>query len=119
MSVSKRSAVKAVFGNIPVDTENLDWLYVRRHLATVPDGRWRELAYIVELDELEAVVLKTIDRIRKRDGAKIAREVADRLADSLAEMSRGPNLKLARSLPARRFGSGLGAPLKGDFCPMR
>jgi hypothetical protein len=31
MSVSKRSAVKAVFGNIPVDAEYLDWLYARRH----------------------------------------------------------------------------------------
>ena len=44
----------------------------------------RELAYVVEYDELvEHVILETLARIRKRDGEKIAREVADRLTDSL------------------------------------
>jgi hypothetical protein len=65
MSVSKRSAVKAVFGNIPVDAEYLDWLYARR-LATVPDGKWRELAYVVKLDELEhAIMIVFQDRCLK------------------------------------------------------
>ena len=45
----------------------------------------RELAYVVECDELEHVMLETLARIRKRDGDKIAREVADRLADSIGQ----------------------------------
>jgi hypothetical protein len=84
MSVSKRRAVIEVFGNIPLDAEYLDWLYARRHLATVPDGRWRDLAYVVEFDELEQVIWKTLARIRKRDGAKIATEVKRRLIDSIS-----------------------------------
>jgi nucleoside-triphosphatase THEP1 len=73
-----------VFGAIPVDSDNLDWLYPRRHLAKVHDGKWRERQYVVEFDELEHVILETLDRIRKRDGAKIANEVAARLVDSIA-----------------------------------
>jgi hypothetical protein len=84
MSVSKRSAVKAVFGDIPVDAEYLDWLYARRHLATVRDGKWRELAYVVECDELEHAMLETLAKIRQRDGGKIALEVRRRLIDSIA-----------------------------------
>jgi hypothetical protein len=76
--------ISKVFGNIPLDREYLDWLYARRHLATVRDGKWRELRYVVELDELEHAILETLARIRKRDGEKIARKVADRLADSIA-----------------------------------
>ena len=84
MSKTKREAVIEAFGPIPVDRENLDWFFRRRHLAKVPDGKWRELQYIVELDELEQVIWKTLARIRKRDGAKIATEVCRALADSLA-----------------------------------
>lgn len=85
MSVSKRNAVKAVFGPIPlVDPEYCAWLYQRRHLATVCERGWRELAYVVEFDDLEASIRRTLDRIRKRDGAKIANEVRRRLADSIA-----------------------------------
>jgi hypothetical protein len=36
----------------------------------------RELRYVVECDELEHVILETLDRIRKRDGEKIARGFA-------------------------------------------
>jgi hypothetical protein len=50
------------------------------HRGRVADSKWRELAYVVEFDELEQAIRKTIDRIRQRDGAKIANEVADRLA---------------------------------------
>jgi hypothetical protein len=46
-----RNIAKA-FGNIPVDSENMDFFYSRRHLATVRDGKWREPKYIVEFDEL-------------------------------------------------------------------
>jgi nucleoside-triphosphatase THEP1 len=68
---------------VPVDSENMDFLYSRRHLATVRDGKWRELKYIVELDELEQVIWKTLDRIHKRDGIKIFKEVASRVIDSV------------------------------------
>ena len=44
----------------------------------------RELAYVVECDELEHVILETPAQIRKRDGAKIATEVRRALADSIA-----------------------------------
>ncbi len=82
---AKREAVAEAFGNIPVDSENLNFLYSRRHLATAVEERgWRELQYIVELDELEQHVLTVLDRIRGRDGTKIFKEVADRLADSIA-----------------------------------
>jgi len=84
MSVSKRRAVIEVFGPIPLDAELLDWLYARRHLATVRDGKWRELAYIVELDELETAIRETLDKIRARDGGRIALEVRRRLIDSIA-----------------------------------
>jgi hypothetical protein len=36
------------------------------------------------IDELEHAIWQTLDRIRERDGVKIFREVADRLADSIA-----------------------------------
>jgi hypothetical protein len=84
MSKTKREAVIKAFGPIPLDAEYLDWLYARRHLATVPDGEWRELQYIVELDELETAIRETLDRIRQRDGGKIALEVRRRLIDSIA-----------------------------------
>jgi len=90
MSISKRSAVIKAFGPIPLDAGMLNWFYARRHLATVQDGKWRELAYIVELDELEQTIWKALARIRKRDGAKIAKEVAGRLADSIAQVNGAP-----------------------------
>jgi hypothetical protein len=49
---AKREAIAKAFGDVPVDSENMDFLYSRRHRATVRDGKWRELKYIVELDEL-------------------------------------------------------------------
>jgi hypothetical protein len=55
-------------------------------LIRTREGRWRELAYVVECDNLEQVIWKTLDRIRKRDGAKIANEVRDRLADSITAL---------------------------------
>jgi hypothetical protein len=72
--------------NIPVDSENIDFLYSRRHLATVRDGKWRELKYVTEFDELERVIWKTLDRIRKRDGIKIFKEATDRIVESVARV---------------------------------
>jgi hypothetical protein len=83
-ATAKRIAVAKVFGKHPLDSAHLNFLHARRHLATVKDGRWRELAYIVELDELEQHVWTALDRIRERDGVKIFKEVAARLADSVA-----------------------------------
>jgi hypothetical protein len=78
-----RKAIYETFGDIPVDSENLNFLYSRRHLATVPDGKWRELRYVVELDELEQAIWKTLDRIRERDGARIFKEAASYLHESI------------------------------------
>jgi hypothetical protein len=50
---AKRETIAKTFGSIPVDSQFIDFLYSRRHLARVHDGKWRELRYIVELDELE------------------------------------------------------------------
>jgi hypothetical protein len=83
-ATAKRRAVAKVFGSKhPVDSAHLDFLFRRRHLATVKDGGWRELAYVVELDELEQHVWKALDRIHERDGLKIFKEVAERLLDSI------------------------------------
>jgi hypothetical protein len=84
-SKAKRAAIAEAFGDVPVDSTNIDFLYSRRHLATVRDGRprARELRYIIEFDELQQAIWKTLDRIRKRDGARIANEVAGRLVDSI------------------------------------
>ena len=51
----------------------------------------RELAYVVDLDELEQVIWNMLDRIRQRDGQKIAHEVADRLVGSIAAGIKRPN----------------------------
>jgi hypothetical protein len=68
----KREAVAATFG-IPVDPEDVNYtnfLFQRRHLATVPDGNGRELAYVAELDELEHAIIMGLDRIRARAMAR-------------------------------------------------
>jgi hypothetical protein len=76
---AKCKAIAEAFGSIPVDSENKDFLYSRRHLATVRDGKWREPKYIVELCELEQAISKTLDRMHERDGARIFKEAADHL----------------------------------------
>jgi|SRR5260221_10412959 hypothetical protein len=83
---AKREAIAKALPAVKVYPENMDFLYSRRHLATVrdPDLGGRELRYIVEFDELEQAIWKTLDRIRKRDGLKIFKEVADRIVGSVA-----------------------------------
>jgi hypothetical protein len=64
----------------------VDFLFPRRHLAKAPDPRLADVfepAYIAEFFELEAAIGKTLARIRKRDGKRISREVAERLIGSL------------------------------------
>jgi hypothetical protein len=55
---------------------------------------------IVEFDELEQAIWKTLDRIRKRDGTKIFKEVTDRIVDSVA-VSIQNNEKRERSSTSR------------------
>jgi hypothetical protein len=82
---AKRVAVTKAFGNIPHLDEGhyLNWLYDRRRCAKVSNGKWRDLRYGIELEELMPTVRKALDRIRKRDGAWIASEVAAALVDSI------------------------------------
>jgi hypothetical protein len=40
---AKREAIAETFGNVPVDSEIIDFYYSRRSLATASDGKWREL----------------------------------------------------------------------------
>jgi hypothetical protein len=51
----KCRAIAEVFG-VPVDPEDTDYvrfLYDRRDLATVAERSHRELAYVIEIDDLE------------------------------------------------------------------
>ena len=68
-------------------SETLDFCYRRRHLETTRDravGGGREFEYIVELDDLQQVIAKTLDRIHKRDGVKIFKETASYLLKDVA-----------------------------------
>jgi hypothetical protein len=81
-----RAAVIKTFG-VPVDPKDvdvIDFMYARRRCALAPsqDGG-REPAYLAELDETESMIWTVLDRIRKRDGTKISREVADRLIEAI------------------------------------
>jgi len=83
---AKLAVIAKVFGNMPVDPEDADYirfLYTRRNCATVPENGYRELKYLVEIDELETAIRQTLDRIRKRDGEKIFQEAAAYLQDSI------------------------------------
>jgi hypothetical protein len=79
---AKREAIAKALPGVKVYPENMDFLYRRRHLATVRDGKSRELQYIVEFDELEQAIWKALDRICKRDGIKIGkRKLANQQID--------------------------------------
>ena len=82
----KRKAIADRFGNVEINSENLNFLYRRRHLTIVRDPvlGGRELKYVIEFDNLEQTIRKTLDRIRKRDGIKIFKEVADRLISGIS-----------------------------------
>jgi hypothetical protein len=73
---AKREAIARTFGSV-LDTEYADFLYSRRHLAMVRKGKWVGPRYIVELQELEQVFSKVLDRIRKRDGTEFFIEAVD------------------------------------------
>ena len=89
----KVRTVAEVFGNIPgadpEETNYIKFLYARRNLATVPEHdflpghSYRELAYIVEIQNLEETISDALDIIRKRDGEKTYKEAARFLRDAL------------------------------------
>jgi hypothetical protein len=56
------------------DADYRSFMHARRHLATVPGKRGRELAYIIEVQDLEEAIREKLDLIRKRDGKRFFRE---------------------------------------------
>jgi hypothetical protein len=52
-------------------------------LSTIAERDHRELCYITEVDAVEQTILKTLDRIRARDGEKIFREAAGYLREAV------------------------------------
>jgi hypothetical protein len=87
LNTAKREAVARVFGNAHPALDDsdgcLDFYYSRRGLATVRDGKYMELKYVVEIDELEQVVRRTLDHIQKRDGVKVFKEASRHLRNSI------------------------------------
>ena len=73
---AEHEAIAKTPGNV-LDTEYADFLYSRRHLAMVRQGKWVGPCYIIELQKLEQVFSKVLDRIRKRDGTEIFNEAVD------------------------------------------
>ena len=71
---TKREAIAKTFGNIPVDSESINFLYSR----TGNGGA----AIIV--DELEQVIWKALDGIRANAMARILKEAADYLRRTVA-----------------------------------
>jgi hypothetical protein len=88
---AKCEAIASVYG-IPVDPDVVDvnFLYSRRHLATVPGRRGRELKYIIEVQDLEAMIWKTLDRIYERDGARFWREAGSYLHKAVTTKMQSP-----------------------------
>jgi hypothetical protein len=83
---AKREAVVKVFGTNQVDPEDIaltNFFFARLHCATVRINRKLELQYVIELQDLEQVIWKTLDQIRDRDGMKIFKEAAEELIRSV------------------------------------
>jgi hypothetical protein len=89
-AAAKAKAVAAIFGE-PEPRETLDFCYRRRQLETTPDvacGGVRQFKYTIELTGIDHVISTTLNRIRKRDGAKIFNEAADHLITGLTDYAR-------------------------------
>ena len=90
---TKRAVVAETFG-IPVDPDDISYvnfLYARRHLSTFAERGHREVCYITEIDAIEQAILKTLDRIRARDGEKIfpgSRQLAEAIDIVVSERPR-------------------------------
>ena len=82
---TRRKAVAAVFGDkYPIeDTSQVDWLFERRGCAVFPERGWFDLQYVKDWDEQDTAIRNMLDAIAKRDGKKIAAEVADRLIEGI------------------------------------
>jgi hypothetical protein len=100
---AKREAVIEAFGGADLDDrddrQNINFLYARRHLAKVPEHGHQELAYIVELDDMDEAIGKMLDLIHERDGMKIFEEVAGYLIASIEarrELARGTSRRVRR-----------------------
>jgi hypothetical protein len=96
--INKLEALEATFGPLdPEDVSYINFLHARRHCATVP-GRpgHRELAYVVELQELEEMIWTLLDRICERDGYRIGKEAAAHLTTSRCRRSRADRLRRGR-----------------------
>jgi hypothetical protein len=118
---AKREAVTVAF-DVGADTDAFDlddpqavnFLYARRHLAKVPDERGhQELAYIVQLDDMDEAIGKMLDLIHERDGMKIFEEVAGYLIDSIEtrrELARGKSRRVRRLRQVMEPSRGSGAP---------
>jgi hypothetical protein len=65
-------------------------MYARRGLAKVPGMKKgsRDLAYVIELQDLEFAIWESLKRIRKRDGEKIYRDAVNHLRETI-ERRRG------------------------------
>jgi hypothetical protein len=84
---AKRAAVIKAFGKIPFDDdEYIDYLYGRRHLAKVRNGRWRDPRCDVELTEIDAEIDGAIEKILKRDGRPIYEEKSDELLNQYCNL---------------------------------
>jgi hypothetical protein len=65
----------------------------------VPEHGHQELAYIVELDDMDEAIGKMLDLIHERDGMKIFEEVAGYLIASIEarrELARGTSRRVRR-----------------------
>jgi hypothetical protein len=105
--VSKRKAVIEAFGDVPLDSQYLDFLHARRDLAKVPDPRLADVfepAYIAEFFELDDAISKTLAAIRKRDGARICQEVIEGLIRSLEIEGELPDARDSGMVPNLHHG---------------
>jgi hypothetical protein len=94
------------------DPQAVNFLYARRHLAKVPERGHQELAYIVDLDDMDEAIGKMLDLIRERDGKKIFEEVAEYLIDSIEtrrELARGKSRRVRRLRQVMEPSHGSGA----------
>jgi hypothetical protein len=81
---TKRAAIAKAFGDVPVEPENIDFLYRGRDLAKIPARGRQELAYFVEFDNVGQVIEEMLGRIRQRYGAVSFAKVAERSIGRIA-----------------------------------
>jgi hypothetical protein len=103
MSISTKTKRVAEKFGLPEDEDDgsyIDFLHARRHCGRVPGRYERELAYVIEIQELEASIRETLLQIRRRDGARIFKEAKAYLQDAITSSK-----QLAPKHPPRRHRS--------------